>query len=73
MGSTVALTGGLSAGGARMGAVRRGCMGCAGVPKAGDEEGIGFWATAEGFSDLLAVAIVFFMVSKVSLGSLVVV
>ena len=57
MGNTVALTGGLREGGARIGAVRRGCMGCTGVPNAGDDEGIRFWGTAEGFSGRLAVAI----------------
>lgn len=59
MGSTVALTGGLREGGARIGAVRRGCMGWTGVPNAGDDEGIKFWGTAEGFSGRLALAIVF--------------
>lgn len=59
IGRTVAFGGGLSAGGARIAATLRGLMGCAGVPKAGDDEGIGFADTAEGFSGLLAVAIVY--------------
>jgi HAT1-interacting factor 1 len=57
IGRTVALGGGFSAGGARIAVTLRGLMGCAGVPKAGDDEGIGFAGTAEGFSGLLAVAI----------------
>lgn len=48
---------GCNAGGARMAATRRGLMGCAGVPKAGEDEGIGFAGTAEGFSGRFAVAI----------------
>jgi hypothetical protein len=31
-------------------------MGCTGVPKAGDEDGIGLSGTSEGFSGRLAVA-----------------
>lgn len=57
MGRTVGFAAGFSAGGARMGAVLRGLMGWTGVPNAGDEEGIGFGGTADGFSGLLAVAI----------------
>lgn len=57
MGRTVDLTGGFSAGGARIGAVLRGLIGWMGVPKAGDDEGIGFAGIAEGFSGRLAVAI----------------
>jgi hypothetical protein len=55
MGSTVGFAAGLSAGGARIGAVLRGLMGCTGVPKAGEEEGIGLSGTREGFSGRLAV------------------
>lgn len=57
IGRTVDFTGGLRPGGARMGAVLRGLTGWAGVPNAGDEDGIGFVGTAEGFSGLRAVAI----------------
>lgn len=58
MGSTVDLTGGFSAGGARIAVIRRGLMGWAGVPKAGEDDGIGFAGTAEGFSGRRVVAIV---------------
>lgn len=58
IGKTVDLAGGFSAGGARIAATLRGLMGWAGVPKAGDDEGIGFAGTAEGFSGRLVVAIV---------------
>lgn len=58
IGKTVALTGGLSEGGARIGAVRRGFTGWTGVPNAGDDEGMRFCGTFEGFSVRLAVAIV---------------
>ena len=56
IGSTVDFPTGFSAGGARMGAVRRGLMGWTGVPNAGDEEGIGFAGTAEGLSGRRVVA-----------------
>jgi hypothetical protein len=56
MGRTVALTG-LRIGGARIGAVRRGLMGWTGVPKAGEDEGIRFLGTADGFSGRLEVDI----------------
>lgn len=59
IGKTVVLVVGLRMGGARIGAVLRGLMGCAGVPNAGDDEGIGFVGIADGFSGLLDVAIVF--------------
>ena len=61
MGRTVDLAAGRRAGGARIGAVRRGSMGWTGVPKAGDEEGIGFaprggfGGTENGFSGRLEV------------------
>jgi hypothetical protein len=58
IGSTVDFGGGFSAGGARIGAVLRGLMGWTGVPNAGDDEGMTFAGTAEGFSGRLAVAIV---------------
>lgn len=58
MGRTVAFETGCSAGGARIAATRRGLIGWTGVPNAGDEEGIGFAATASGFSGRLDVAIV---------------
>ena len=50
MGSTVGFAAGFRAGGALIGAVLRGCMGWTGVPNAGEEDGIGFSGTAEGFS-----------------------
>ena len=56
MGRTVDLAEGFSAGGARIGAVLRASMGWTGVPNAGDEEGIGFSATIDGFSGRLVVA-----------------
>lgn len=58
MGRTVDRTAGLRAGGARIGAVRRGWIGCLGVPNAGDEDGIELLGTSEGFSGLLEVAMV---------------
>lgn len=58
MGRTVDFGGGFSTGGARIGAARRGWIGWTGVPKAGEEEGMGLTGMAEGFSGRLAVAIV---------------
>ena len=57
IGRTVDFATGLRAGGARIGAVLRGLMGCTGVPNAGDEDGMGSDGTADGLSGLLAVAI----------------
>lgn len=57
IGRTVDFATGFKAGGARIGAVLRGLMGWAGVPKAGDEDGMGSAVTAEGFSGRLVVAI----------------
>lgn len=57
IGSTVGFAG-LRMGGARIGAVLRGGIGCTGVPNAGDEEGIGFSGTAEGFPGRFNVAII---------------
>lgn len=60
IGNTVGFAAGLSAGGARMGAVLRGWMGWTGVPNAGDDEGIGLSGTIEGFSGRLVVAMIRF-------------
>lgn len=58
IGRTVGFGAGLRVGGARIGAVLRGGIVWRGVPNAGEEDGIGFSGTAEGFSGLLAVAMI---------------
>jgi hypothetical protein len=57
IGRTVDFATGFNAGGARIGAVLRALMGWAGVPNAGDEEGMRSDGTAEGFSSRFVVAI----------------
>lgn len=66
IGRTVDFATGLRAGGARIGAVLRGLIGCTGVPNAGDEEGMASAATAEGFSGRLAVAMSVVLAAKVN-------
>lgn len=64
IGRTVDFATGLSKGGARIGAVLRGLMGCTGVPNAGEEDGMGSAGTAEGFSGRLEVAMSVVVVVK---------
>lgn len=64
IGRTVDFATGLREGGARIGAVLRGLIGCTGVPNAGEDEGMAS-DTAEGFSGRLAEAISVIVAAKV--------
>lgn len=64
IGRTVDFATGLRDGGARIGAVLRGLIGCTGVPNAGEDDGIAS-DTAEGFSGRLDVVISIVVAVKV--------